>query len=62
MLIRDPLIKFPLVHELIVCGIFEIFLHEFWLKILYETKADINHNYSLSCKGQRNDIHQTISC
>ena len=50
MLIRDPLIKFPLVHELIVCGLFEIFLHEFWLKTLSETMTDVIHNYSLSCK------------
>ena len=51
MLIRDLLVKFPLVHELIVSELFEIFLLEFWLKILYETMADANHNYSLSCKG-----------
>ena len=50
MLISDPLLKFPLVHELIVCGLIEIFLHEIWLKIWCETIADVIHNYSLSCK------------
>ena len=51
MLISDPLFKFPLVHELIVCGLFEIFLHEVWLKILCEAIADVNRNYSARCKG-----------
>ena len=51
MLISGPLFKFPSVHELIFCGLFEIFLPEFWLKILCERIADINCNYFLSCKG-----------
>ena len=51
MLIRDPLFKFSLVQKLKVCELFEMFLHEFWLKILCETTADVTHNYSLSCKG-----------
>ena len=51
MLIRGTLLKNVLVQKLKVCGIFEMFLHEFWLKILRETMADVNHNYSLSCKG-----------
>ena len=51
MLISHPLLKFPLVHELIVCGLLEIFLHEVWLKILCEAMADVNRNYSTRCKG-----------
>ena len=46
MLIRDPSFKFPLVHELKVCGLFEMFLHEFWLKILCETIADVQQTIS----------------
>ena len=51
MLIRGTLLKKFLVQKLKVCGLFDMFLHEFWLKILCETMADVNHNYSLSCKG-----------
>ena len=44
MLTSDPLFKFPLVHEVIVYGLFEIMLHGFWLKVLSETITDVNHN------------------
>ena len=50
MLTRDPLFKFPLVHEVIVHGLFEITLHRFWFKILSETIANVNRNYTPSCR------------
>ena len=35
MLTNDPLLEFPLVHEVIVHGLFETILHGFWLKIVF---------------------------
>ena len=51
MLTSDPLFKFPLVHEVIVHGLFEIILHGFWLKILSEAITDVNRNFTPSCRG-----------
>ena len=51
MLTSDPLFKFPLVHEVIVHGRFEIISHEFWLKILREAITDVNRNFAPSCRG-----------
>ena len=52
MLTSNSLSKFPLVHQLILCGLFERILHGFWLKILCETIADVNHNFSPSWKDR----------
>ena len=47
MLTSDPLFEFPLVHEVIVHGLFETILHGFWLKIVF------NYNgFSPSCKDR----------
>ena len=50
MLTNDPLLEFPLVHEVIVHGLFETILHGFWLKIVFNYS-----NFSPSCKD-RHDI------
>ena len=50
MLTSDPLFKFALVHEIIVHGLFEMFLHGFSLKILSETITDVNSNFTPSCR------------
>ena len=50
MLTSNRLFRFPLIYELIVYRLFEVILHGFWLKIFCET-ADVNHNFSPSCKG-----------
>ena len=36
MLTSDPLFKLPLVYDVTVHGLLEMFLHGFWLKILSE--------------------------
>ena len=51
MLTSNLSFKFPLVHELIVYGLFGIILHRFWLKILCETITDTSCNFSPSWKG-----------
>ena len=51
MLTSDPLFKFPLVHEVIVHGLFEIILHGFSLKMLSETITGVNRNFTLSRRG-----------
>ena len=50
MLTSDALFEFPLVHEVIVYGLFETILHGFWLKIVFNYS-----NFSPSCKD-RHDI------
>ena len=46
MLTSNSLFKRPLVHEVTIHGLFEMFLHGFWLKILRETITDVNGNFS----------------
>ena len=48
MLTSDSLFKFPLVHEVMVHGIFGIIFHGFWWKILSETITDVSRNYTPS--------------
>ena len=50
MLTSQPLFEFPLVHEVIVHGLFETILHGFLLKIVFNYS-----NFSPSCKD-RHDI------
>ena len=47
MLTSDPLFEFPLAHEVIVYGLFETILHEFWLKTVFKYS-----NFPPSCKDR----------
>ena len=53
MLTRDPLYEFPLVHEIIIHGLFETILRGFWLKIVFN-----NSNFSPTFKAR----DETILC
>ena len=46
MLTSESLFRFPLVHEVIFHLLIEIILPGFWLKILSETIADVDRNFS----------------